>query len=140
MNKGLHSKISLIILIFPLIFACIEPQEFPPEPRIEFLSLSSDMVNEFDTLTLTLSFEDGDGDIGYSPNVVRICGSNPCDYVSDSSCYLNDIWSAILIDMRDSCYITPYNLPDIEPDGDIKAVSGEVDLAIPPIFCKQFAL
>lgn len=128
----------LILILLCALSACLEDLELPPEPKIEFVSLSATNINEFDNLTLTISFEDGDGDIGYGPNTNRSCGNNVCDFESDSSCFLNPIWSAIVIDMRDSCYISPYILPDIESDANGKAIFGEVDLSIPPIFCKNF--
>lgn len=128
----------LILIALCALTACLEDLELPPEPKIEFVSLSATNVDQFSALTLTISFEDGDGDIGYGPNTNRDCSDDVCDFETDSSCYLNPIWSAILIDMRDSCYVSPYILPDIEQQGNSKAVFGEVDLSIPPVFCKNF--
>jgi hypothetical protein len=51
-----------------LLAACTSPPDYPIEPRIEFLSLSKDTLkrgNFFqDTAFITISFTDGDGDIG----------------------------------------------------------------------------
>lgn len=140
MLSGSKNKFLLLAFLLPLflLVACIDEFDFPPEPEIEFISLSATEINQFESLTLTVAFRDGDGDIGYPSNVSRSCGNNVCDFTSDTSCYLNPTWSAILIDMRDSCYVVPYILPDLEQTGRVKAVKGEVDLLVPPIFCKNF--
>lgn len=127
----------LIFIALCALTACLEDLELPPEPKIEFLSLSATNITQFSTLILTISFEDGDGDIGYGSGITRDCSDNVCDFESDSSCYLNPFWNAILIDMRDSCYVSPYIFPDIQ-QGNNTAVFGEIDISIPPIFCKNF--
>jgi len=142
-NKMITNQLNIkalawFLLPLVLLISCIDDFDFPPEPIIEFVSISKSEINQFEGLTLTVSFTDGDGDIGYPADINRSCGNNVCDFTSDTSCYLNPIWSAILIDMRDSCYVVPYILPDIEQKGKNKAVKGEVDLLVPPIFCKNF--
>ncbi len=66
---------------FPLLFsmallaACATPPDYPVEPEIEFISVSKDTMNRNfidpsdpspfkDTIFITFSFTDGDGDIG----------------------------------------------------------------------------
>lgn len=55
-------------LLTILVFACTQPPEYPIEPVIEFVSLSkSEMLRgrgPEDTTFVTISFTDGDGDIG----------------------------------------------------------------------------
>jgi hypothetical protein len=129
-----------LLILLPLVFlaSCLEDLEFPPEPEITFVKVSKTQLNQFDSFTMTVGFKDGDGDLGYSSDVSRTCGNNVCDFTSDSSCFLNPIWSAILIDMRDSCYVLPYILPDLEQRGRVKSILGEIDLLVPPVFCKNF--
>jgi len=64
----LYTKISLFILIllFGGLTGCIKEQQYPVEPRIEFLSFATDTsADGKDSLGLiTFSYTDGDGDIG----------------------------------------------------------------------------
>ncbi|MGB1017584.1 MAG: hypothetical protein ACPGVH_00815 [Chitinophagales bacterium] len=115
--------------------ACTTKPDFPPEPKIEFLYLSKNQVNVGDTLSLVLSFEDGDGNLGKDAGISANCGINVCDFDSDTTCFKDPYYGAFLIDMRDSCFALT-NLPNFEPNGKIKAVSGELILKSPPIFCK----
>jgi hypothetical protein len=50
------------------LVACYEEPEFPVEPSIEFADIrfveSKDPSNPYDTLKITVSFRDGDGDLG----------------------------------------------------------------------------
>ena len=54
-------KIAVICFVFAVgLVSCLKPQEFPPEPEIsfkEFLIMS-------DSAKLTITFQDGDGDVG----------------------------------------------------------------------------
>jgi hypothetical protein len=67
--KVLKTIIKIFILVSVasiLIVSCREKQEFPPEPRIEFLSFTK-LVHPsgYDTLgVLLISYTDGDGDLG----------------------------------------------------------------------------
>lgn len=133
----LFKNIIYIIIPVMLLAGCIDPVEFPVEPEIEYVSNGSNNLMEFENTFLTISFQDGDGDLGFGPNTDRVCGSDICDYTTDTSCYLNEFWNAILIDMRDSCY-SLFILPDVEPNGDVKGISGEIDILTPPVTCKQF--
>ncbi len=127
-------KIFFIFFIASLLIACLNKPDFPDEPKIEFVSLSKTHVNEFDTLWATVNFEDGDGNLGKNISLSANCKTN-CEFTSDSSCFLDPFYGAFLIDMRDSCFVF-HDLPDFEPDGNIKAVSGELRLNIPPVYCK----
>lgn len=128
---------SLYIILIVFAIACSVKPEFPVEPKIEYVSISKTHVNEFDTLWVKLNFQDGDGNLGKQVNLNATCKTN-CEYESDSSCYKDPFYGAFLIDMRDSCYVF-HDLPDFEPDGKIKAVSGELLLNIPLVFCKKGA-
>ena len=128
---------SFLIFLFILVsmIACTVKPEFPPEPRIEFVSISKNVINQGDTFTINLKFEDGDGNLGKDSEVTQSCGLNVCDFTSDTTCFKDPFFGAFLIDMRDSCFALT-NLPDFEPNGKVKAVSGELILISPPIFCK----
>lgn len=130
-----HYGVILLLLIILSFVACTVKPEFPPEPKIEFVSLSKNVVNQGDTLTIKLNFEDGDGNLGKDPGLSANCGSNVCEFDSDTTCFKDPFFGAFLIDMRDSCFART-NLPNFEPNGKIKAVSGELFLITPPLFCK----
>jgi hypothetical protein len=61
-------KITLLFFISSLFFACKKPPVYPETPSIEFQSVKniSYTRNEmkYDSLIITISFKDGDGDIG----------------------------------------------------------------------------
>jgi hypothetical protein len=67
----MKSIFSLFVILSVFFAACVRPPEYPIEPRIEFLGLSKNMVKQGltkDTLYLSVSFTDGDGDIGFQNN------------------------------------------------------------------------
>ncbi|MBL7874214.1 MAG: hypothetical protein JNL53_01025 [Cyclobacteriaceae bacterium] len=66
--------------------ACFTPPEFPLQPQIEFESIvfreyGSGFDAEADSLILTLTFKDGDGDLGLDPSELSC--------VSEGICYNN---------------------------------------------------
>lgn len=131
---------NIIYILFTIalsfvFFACNNKPSYPDIPNIEYVSISKNHVNQFDTLWVKLRFTDGDGNLGRDVNLSANCVTN-CEFISDSSCFKDPFFGAFLIDMRDSCFVY-HKLPDFEPDGQIKAVSGEILLNIPPIFCKN---
>lgn len=134
MNINQFSFFLLFFLVLN-IFSCTVKPEFPLEPKIEFVSISKNVVNQGDTITIKLNFEDGDGNLGKDPGLSANCGSNVCEFDSDTTCFKDPFFGAFLIDMRDSCFART-NLPDFEPSGKVKAVSGELFLISPPLFCK----
>lgn len=121
-------------LLLTSLAACVSEPDFPVEPVIEYVSISKTIVNQADTVKLTFSFTDGDGDLG-KPLVNNSSCSNFCVYEGDTACYLDPFFACFIIDERDSCY-GALTLPVLEPTGVIKAISGEIDIVIPPIFCK----
>ena len=63
---------ALFAIIFTGASACFNPPEFPVEPQIEFESIQykeygNGFDSEYDSLILTISFKDGDGDLGLDP-------------------------------------------------------------------------
>lgn len=133
--KQKHFYIVIFLLGLWTLAACTTKPNFPLEPRIEFVSISKNTVNQGDTLSISLKFEDGDGNLGKDPGLSANCGSNVCEFDSDTTCFKDPFFGAFLIDMRDSCFART-NLPNFEPNGKIKAVSGELILITPPLFCK----
>ncbi|ALD21217.1 hypothetical protein [Hymenobacter sp. DG25A] len=61
----------LILSCGLLLNACITPPDYPDTPSIEFkaikLQRKSPVTGVYDSVTVTVSFKDGDGDLGLSP-------------------------------------------------------------------------
>lgn len=125
--------VSALLLTF--IASCVSEPEYPDEPVITYMSISKNLVEEGDSLLLTFSFTDGDGNIGKKLANNADCSNNNCEFESDSTCYKDPFYSCYIIDMRDSCF-SSIALPDLAPTGSVKAISGEIDIVIPPVFCK----
>lgn len=127
-------KLFVLGLLLTFMAACVSTPDYPAEPIIGFISLSKDVVdvgNSFtDSLTVTISFTDGDGNLGGNQDINSTCSEQAvCEYESDTSCFNDPAFDFFAIDLRDSCYQF-VTLPDIEPDGNVKAVSGEFEVTI----------
>lgn len=134
-------KYLVVLLLFIVVInSCTVKPNYPDEPFIEFVSLEKNAANQGEQIWVNLTFTDGDGDLGQVDIDESTCGVNPiylCDFDSDSSCYKDPFWSAFLINVNDSCFGTPGHLPSFEPDGNIKAISGELRIKTNPLFCKN---
>jgi hypothetical protein len=51
-------------LLLTFIASCVSEPEYPDEPAITYRSISKSTVQEGDSLLLTFSFTDGDGNLG----------------------------------------------------------------------------
>lgn len=128
-------KLLVIGLFFAGLSACVKEPNYPLEPEIEYITSSKLLVQEGDSFSITFRFTDGDGNIGFIEGLNSNCSDNNCEYESDSTCFKDAFYSCFLIDQRDSCFAS-IAVPDVEPSGNIKAVSGELEVAVPPVFCK----
>ncbi len=63
------AKLLFSIFILILVSSCFEQDEFPDTPRIEFESIDYIETAGLDSLILSFSFEDGDGDLGLNDDV-----------------------------------------------------------------------
>ena len=66
---GLKIRIKTLIILllgFGLLQSCVEKEEYPPEPIIEFVSFTTFRTQaDIDTMgIITFSYTDGDGDLG----------------------------------------------------------------------------
>lgn len=101
------------LILFAL--ACNKVDPISPVPTLEFVSLSKDTIIQGrqvnDSLTITLNFEDGDGDIGFDDNAANI-------FIRDS---------------RDN-FVKEYASPVIPISGAANGVSGEIRILITTLF------
>ena len=68
----IHRLLSVVFLLIIMVLSCTKPPDYPDEPVIEFVSLNRSVIpqdqlnNEF--VRMTISFTDGDGDLGSPDN------------------------------------------------------------------------
>ncbi len=110
-------------------FACRKPIEYPLIPSIEFKSLYStkDIQGYDQNVYVTVSFTDGDGDIGYYS---RESGKNDPIFDDPSSPYYNNfiVKTLILQNGNWNSIDTPTSarVPYLTPEGANKALRGEI--------------
>ncbi len=97
------------------ITSCIKPPDYPDEPVIEFVSLGrTSLLQDVDTTLITISFTDGDGDLG----------------LVDDDTEKN----FILTDTRTN-YKEYYKIPFIPQQGVGNGISGEISINIKASCC-----
>ncbi len=106
----LHRKIFLpVLIVICSMTACISPPEYDDVPEIEFISISTDIVDEgflVQPVEIVFGFTDGDGDLG-----------------SDTT------RNIFLVDPRIEEPIR-YRIPFIEPQGTNNGISGEITIEL----------
>ncbi|MGK0387728.1 MAG: hypothetical protein ACI94Y_000454 [Maribacter sp.] len=122
-------KISLFSLAFVGFYSCADPPDYPNEPVLEFLTMSKNFMQqaaiEGDSMTITFSFTDGDGNLG-------------------SNLTTESILDVFLYDKRDGFLANQYRIPFIPQQGVGNGISGEITViaysscciteAFPPCF------
>lgn len=127
-----------ILFLLLTVFACKKPVEYPLEPVIKFEGIEVEQgADGYDEkVFVTISFTDGDGDIGYYP---RESGQNPWIFDDPSSQYYNNYIVKTSI-RRSGAWVedttnVSARLPYMTPEGAIKALKGEIrrELTLPPL-------
>lgn len=107
------------IALFALLQYCVQPPDYPKEPVIGYIGLSKNLLQQGegyqDSLFVTFSFTDGDGDLGYPE--------------SDPTA------SVFIRDSRDSFPKPALQLPYVEPQGSGNGISGEITVKLPTTCC-----
>ncbi len=116
--KNLTWTISALLLGgFAVLQFCVKPPDYPDEPVITFERLSKNTMLQStfgqDSVTITFSFTDGDGDLGFD----------------------DDQESIFIIDGRDSFQKPSYRIPYIEQQGAGNGISGEISIVVPTTCC-----
>jgi hypothetical protein len=106
-----------------VLLSCVKEKNFPPEPKIEFVSYKTYGVDSADC---TISFRDGDGDIG----ILEGDTSSKDDYQL-KYLYQGTDGQFHPFDMIDSTtamdtLFYSYRVPDITPDGQYKSLEGQI--------------
>lgn len=109
MQKNTLLGTAVIILGgFTLFQYCVKPPEYPVEPIIAFKSMLKNTMKQnglgSDSLVITFTFTDGDGDLGFEDNSKSI----------------------FLVDTRDDVEKLPYSIPFVGLQGVGNGISGEI--------------
>jgi hypothetical protein len=125
-----YSKIGLFFVLGGVLTfgSCLKPEEFPPTPEIEYVSF----VAMQDSANLTISFTDGDGDIGLHEYETDA----PFDFNLYMEYYEKDDQLGWIrgkdLDGNDISF--NYRVPYITPDGQNKALQGEIRITMEPSY------
>lgn len=99
------------------LVTCVNPPDYPDEPVIEYQSISKNLLLQSslgsDSVIITFSFTDGDGDLGFQ----------------------DDSESIFIVDGRDSFQKPSYRIPYIEQQGAGNGISGEISIVLPTTCC-----
>ena len=114
----------LLLSVAIFVNGCIDPPEYPDEPVLEFVSVSSQSIvaqttprtdnRQTDTLYIVFSFTDGDGDLDLDAST-----NMPNVFVKDSRTGTEE----------------PFKVPTIPDQGVNNGISGEITLRFDELFC-----
>lgn len=106
----------ILVTFMTSLISCVTRPDFPIEPVIEFISMEDNQMvqNSFntDSIRVTFSFTDGDGDLGDQ-----------------------DSLNIFIRDNRDQFIASKYRLPEFPPEGAQRGVRGEITLTIYTTCC-----
>jgi hypothetical protein len=129
------SKIALFSIPFLgliIMQGCLKPQEFSIEPIIEYKGFTAGS----DSATLSFTFTDGDGDVGFNEGEV----TPPFDTGSiyhynvflDYYEKVNGVWQQGMLNGKPISF--NYRTALLTPDGNNKALKGEIIVHILPFY------
>ncbi|MBP8824696.1 MAG: hypothetical protein KBH07_13725 [Flavobacteriales bacterium] len=131
--RTIGTKLSGALLLAVLLAAgCLKTEEFPKEPHIGFKSY----VQGTDSARLTISFTDGDGDIGLAP------GDTLAPFNPGSHWYHNffvDYYKLQNGQWELQVFTLPlyYRIPVITPTGQNKTLEGDIAVELSPLVLPQ---
>lgn len=133
-RKPHTAKVALAFAALSLLLAgCLKTEKFPVEPAISLEGFG--YVG--DSLTLSINFTDGDGDIGLGQDTYLEAPFNDGSfYYNNLHCDAEKLVNGVWVDQG-----LPYHYRTrvLTPDGQNKALEGRIDLVfsgiiIPPLF------
>jgi hypothetical protein len=124
LRNALKRFLTLTILSL-FIVSCDDNPVFPIEPEIEFISITPDAAQEFeDELTITIHFQDGDGDLGYETDPV-------------ANLFIRDM----RVDIPDSVRDYTFSIPNLTPDTRKPSIQGPISVRLLcPVHSSWFTL
>ena len=113
--KAIQSiSLVFLFLLSICIYSCINAPSYSDIPEIEFIGFSNRVMDQApinsDSTILSISFTDGDGDIGFDKEDV---GEN-----------------IVVIDNRTGEIFDRFRVPSIPPEGANNGVSGEINMLL----------
>ncbi|MFB6257095.1 MAG: hypothetical protein ABEH38_00250 [Flavobacteriales bacterium] len=124
-------RISLVFLVSGLLFqACYPPDDFPPKPEIEFKKFEKADNNK---AYLTISFTDGDGNIGLKEGDTtgKFSPGNRYHHNLFLEYYEKQNGDWVHRDLDPPFY---YRIPPLEPKGKSKALKGDIRVELEPTY------
>jgi len=114
-------KVGLMLAFCSILYySCTQAPDFADAPEISFISMSKNSmvqnINNVDSLFLTISFRDGDGDLGSLQN--------------------NGSENIILVDSRTGIIADRYKVPIIPIAGTQKGIEGEITIKVFTTCCR----
>lgn len=121
----------LVFLLGAALFQlCKKPEDFPKEPKISFKNFKQ---NADSTAQLTITFTDGDGNIGLEK------GDTTGKFSPDSKFHYNLFLE--YFEKQNGKWVHRklqppfyYRIPPLEPRGSSKALEGEIQVTIEPLY------
>ena len=103
-------KILTLVTGLALLSSCSSDEELiSPTPAIEFVSLGSSSVTAFsEPLVFTISYRDGDGDLGENDPDVK-------------NCYITDSRNSVTYEFR---------IPELAPSGSAIIIDGDLNIEL----------
>ncbi len=142
--KKLFNSLLICFVAAALFNSCQKPEKFSEIPKItfkEFLQYKN-VAGKDTSIDFVFTFEDGDGDIGYSENEFFKCGvplNNLFIYYEEKkgSAYVPKLFLEHIYDVNDQCDTLgqrddslqlhfPSRMTYIQPSGSDKSIEGEV--------------
>jgi len=123
-----HILTTILLATIIAFSSCIKKNNLPPQPKIEFLDFS---VYDVDSATCTVSFQDGDGDIGALDGKEKNLFLTY--YYKDEATgqfLLFDNPSTSNIDTL----IFEHSIPNLTPEGQNKSLEGEIQAKFSSLF------
>jgi len=120
-------RIGVYIFLLTLGFSCIEYPEYPPEPRVEYISAipyirEDELGNQEKTIRLTFMLYDGDGDIGHGQTE-----PTKRDFYSTFYVQKDGVFHLLSDFIADS---SNYTLPQLRAENNTKFIKAEVQIDI----------
>lgn len=109
---------------------CQKPEEFPDEPKVSFESFDQKSDS---TAKLTISFTDGDGNIGLKKGDTtgKFSQDNRFHYNLFLEYHEKQNGKWVQRELQPPFY---YRIPPLEPKGKSKALEGDIEVTLEPLY------
>jgi len=119
----------LLLILGVVLVSCFNPPEFEPVPKIEFEKLTRQQVDQLDTFSILISFEDN-GDLTLETEELDTASCDLCDSTAANSCFQHSTLTLFILDRRTGCLVNTYNIPHIPSKGSTESISGEIKISV----------